>query len=125
VKVVKSEGLRGGVILGAAAVVLGVAGLSPFFTWIPEAILLALFVLVPVAILGVAGYRAGSREGRVVPGAVAGGLAGAIGGVVGGLIYVAFGKPVLNVMVGLVGGVLGGATVGASGAVLALRRPRA
>lgn len=123
--VVLSEGLLGGVILGAVAVVLGVAGLSPSFTWIPEVLLLALFVLVPAAILGVAGYRAGSRERRVIPGVLAGALAGAIGGAVGGLTYVAFGKPVLNVVVGLVGGALGGAIVGGIGAVLgaSLREP--
>lgn len=120
-----SEGLRGGVILGAVAVVLGVAGLSPSFTWIPEALLLALFVLVPVAILGATGYRAGARARSVFPGALAGALAGAIGGVIGGLTYVAFGKPVLNVVVGMVGGALGGALVGAIGAVLGVQRVRA
>ena len=120
--VVLSEGLRAGLLLGVATVVLGVLGLSPAFTWIPEALLLALFVLVPVAILGVAGFRAGSREGRVMPGALAGALAGAIGGIVGGLTYVAFGKPWLNVVVGMVGGAVGGAIVGAVGAMLGARR---
>ena len=120
--VVLSEGLRAGVILGVAAVVLGMAGLSPSFTWIPEVLLLALFVMVPAAILGVAGYRAGSRAGGVVSGALAGALAGAFGGCVGGLTYVAFGKPVLNVVVGLVGGAAGGAIVGAIGARLSRRR---
>jgi len=119
------EGLRGGVILGVAAVVLGVAGLSPSLTWIPEALLLALFVLVPAAILGAVGYRAGSRERRVMPGALAGALAGAIGGAVGGLTYVAFGKPMLNVLVGMVAGALAGALVGAIGAVLGVQRARA
>jgi hypothetical protein len=118
----RSESLRAGLILGVAAVVLGVAGLSPSFTWIPEALLLALFVLVPAAILGAVGYRTGSRERRVMPGAAAGALAGAIGGAVGGLTYVAFGKPVLNVLVGLIGGALGGALVGAIGAVVGARR---
>jgi hypothetical protein len=112
------------VVLGVAAVVLGAAGLSPSFTWIPEALLLALFVLVPAAILGVVGYRAGSREKGVMPGALAGALAGAIGGAVGGLTYVAFGKPVLNVVVGMVGGALGGALVGAIGAALGVRTAR-
>jgi hypothetical protein len=120
--IVVSEGLREGVILAVVAVGLGVAGLSPSFTWIPEVLLLALLVLVPAAILGVAGYRAGSRAGGVVPGALAGALAGAIGGFVGGLTYVAFGKPVLNVVVGMVGGALGGTIVGAIGAVLSARR---
>ena len=119
---VLSEGVRGGVIIGVAAVVLGAAGLSPSFTWIPEALLLALFVLVPAAILGAVGYRTGSRERRVMPGALAGALAGAIGGVAGGLTYVAFGKPVLNVVVGLVGGALCGVIVGGIGALIGARQ---
>jgi len=108
-----TEGLREGLILGVLAVALGVAGLSPSFAWIPEALLLAAFVIVPAVVLGVAGYRAG---------AMAGVIAGAIGGCVGGLTYVAFGKPVLNVAVGIVGGAVGGAILGAVGARFA-RRP--
>ena len=119
---VLSEGLREGVILGVVTVALGVAGLSPSFTWIPEVPLLAAFVLVPAVIVGVAGYRAAKREGRVTSGAVAGAIAGAIGGCAGGLTYMAFGKPALNVMLGLAAGVVGGGIVGAVGARLSTRR---
>ena len=123
--VVLSEGLRGGAILGTVAIALGVTGLSPSFRWIPEVLLLAAFILLPIAIVGVAGYRAGSRARAAMPGALAGALAGAIGGFVGGLTYVAFGKPMLNVAVGLLAGALGGAIVGAIGARLGTRRERA
>ena len=123
--VVLSEGLRGGAILGLVAIALGVTGLSPSFRWIPEVLLLSAFVLLPIAILGVAGYRAASRARGVMPGTLAGAIAGAIGGCVGGLTYLAFGKPVLNVVVGLLAGALGGAVVGALGARLGARRERA
>ena len=119
---VLSEGLREGVILGVVTVALGVAGLSPSLTWIPEVPLLAAFVLVPAVIVGVAGYRAAMREGRVTSGAVAGAIAGAIGGCAGGLTYMAFGKPALNVVLGLAAGVVGGGIVGAVGARLSTRR---
>jgi hypothetical protein len=122
--VVLIEGLREGVILVVVAVALGVAGLSPSLSWIPEVPLLAAFVLVPAMIIGVAGYRAGKREGRVTSGAVAGAIAGAIGGCAGGLTYVAFGKPAVNVVLGLAAGVVGGAVVGAIGARLSPRRER-
>jgi hypothetical protein len=122
--VVLTEGLREGMILGVVALALGVAGLSPTLTWIPEVPLLAAFVLVPVVILGVAGYRAGKGEGRVSSGAVAGAIAGGIGGCVGGLTYVAYGKPALNVVLGLTAGVVGGAVVGAVAARLSTRRER-
>jgi hypothetical protein len=107
------EGLKEGLILGVAAVILGVAGLSPSLTWIPEALLLALFVLVPVTVLAFAGYHAG---------ALGASIAGAIGGCAGGLTYVAFGKPALNVFVGTVAGAVGGAVIGAFAARFAKRQ---
>ena len=109
-------------MLGVVTVALGVAGLSPSVTWIPEVPLLAAFVVVPAVIVGVAGYRAAKREGRVSSGAVAGAIAGAIGGCAGGLTYMAFGKPALNVVLGLAAGVVGGGIVGAVGARLSTRR---
>jgi hypothetical protein len=118
---VASEGLRGGAILGVVAIALGVAGLLPFFTWIPEVLLLAAFVLAPVGILGSTGYRTGLRARRVVSGAVAGAIAGAIGGFIGGLTYVAFVKSGLNIVVGFVAGALGGGIVGAIGARFSTR----
>ena len=122
--VVLTEGLREGAILAVLAVALGVAGLSPSLTWIPEVPLLAAFVLVPVVIIGVAGYRAGKGEGHITSGAMAGVIAGTMGGCAGGLTYVAFGKPPLNVVLGVAAGVVGGAIVGAVGARLSTRRER-
>lgn len=118
---VLSEGLLGGAILSVVAIVLGVLGLSPTFSWIPEALLFAAFVLVPVGILGAIGGRAGMHSGRVMAGTLAGLIAGAIAGCVGGLTYVAFGKPVVNV-IDTIGGALGGGIAGTVGAVLDLRR---
>lgn len=120
-----SEGLRGGAVLGVVAIALGVSGLSPSLTWIPEVPLLAAFVIVPAAIVGLTGYSAGSSAGRVMAGAIAGGIAGAIGGCLGGLTYVAFGKPVVNVLIGTLAGVVGGGILGAIGARFALSRKEA
>jgi hypothetical protein len=106
------EGLRGAAVLAACVVVLAVLGLSPSLAWIPEVPLLATAVVVPVAVLGLTGYRAAQRDPRVLAGAIAGGLAGAISGAVGGVAYVAFGKPLLNLPVGVVVGLVGGATIG-------------
>jgi hypothetical protein len=123
--VVISEGIRGGAILGVLAVALGMAGLSPSLTWIPELLLLAAIVIGPAVVLGLAGYRAGSRSKGLIPGALAGALAGAIGGCVGGLTYLAFDKPALNVVLGTVAGAVGGAIAGAVGARFASRPERA
>src|ERR1700687_1472401 len=102
------EGLLGGAILAVVAIVLGVLGLSPSFSWIPEALLVAAFVLVPIGITGAIGGRAAMHSGRVLAGTLAGLIAGAIAGCAGGLTYVAFGKPVLNVVIGTLGGALAG-----------------
>jgi hypothetical protein len=118
---VLSEGLRGGAILGVVAVVLGVAGLSPSFSWIPELPLLAAFVLLPAGIAVAIGYRAASHAGRFRAGVFAGVIAGSIGGCVGGLTYFAFGKPVLNILVGVVAGAVGGGFAGGLGGILSKR----
>jgi hypothetical protein len=116
------DGLRGGAILGVVAIALGVAGLSPSLSWIPEVLLLAAFVALPTGIVAAIGYRTGSRTKRVRAGVFAAAIAGAIGGCVGGLTYVAFGKPITNVLVGIVAGAVGGGIVGCAGALLSARR---
>ena len=108
--------------MALGAVILGVLGLSPSLTWIPEVPLLAAFVLVPTAILAVTGALVGRIDGSVRAGWFAGAIAGAIGGCVGGLTFVAFGKPVVNIAIGLVAGVLGGGVVRAAGAWFSRRR---
>jgi hypothetical protein len=110
------EGIRAGAALAVCVAVLAFLGLNPSLAWIPEVPLLGAAVLVPLTVLGLAGYRAGKRSGYIIAGALASGMAGAIGGGVGGLAYVLFGKPVLNVAVGLLLGAVGGAIVGAVGA---------
>src|ERR1700704_3874681 len=78
--IILAEGLKGGVAMAVVAVVFAVVGLSPSLTWVPEIPLLAAAFLLPVAIIGVAGFRAGARTRGVPSGTLAGGLAGAIGG---------------------------------------------
>jgi hypothetical protein len=121
-EIVLTEGIRGGVVLIVAAVVLGIAGLSPSLTWIPEAPVLAAFALVPLGVVAVTGYRTGMRIKRTSAGALAAALAGAAGGFAGGLTYMAFGKPAINVLVGVLAGALQGAIVGGGMAWYAIRR---
>jgi hypothetical protein len=116
------DGLLVGAALAICVVVLAILGLTPSLAWIPEVPLLAAGILIPLTAFALAGYRAGARSGRTAAGALAGGLTGAVAGTLGGLMYVAFGKPALNVAVGLVLGTAGGAMVGSIAALVRLRR---
>ena len=111
--------------MAVVAILFAVAGLSPSLTWVPEVPLLAAAVLLPVAIIGVTGFRAGARSTRLPAGTLAGALAGAIGGFVGGVSYVVFGKPALNIAVGLVAGAIAGGAIGTTGALFSRRTDRA
>ncbi len=115
-------GLRVGVVLSAAVVVLAVVGLTPSFSWIPEVPFLLVATLIPLLGFGFAGYRCASTSHRALDGTIAGAVAGLLSGAIGGLSYVAFGKPLLNVFVGPLIGAVGGALVGAVAALFALRR---
>jgi hypothetical protein len=84
-----SEGLRAGIMLGAFVVVVGVLGLGPAASWIPEAPLVTVAIAVPVIGLTLTGFRGFRRTGHLRAGALAGALAGAITGVVGGLAFLA------------------------------------
>jgi hypothetical protein len=108
-------------MLALAAIVFAVLGLTPSLRWIPEVPLIVVAILVPIAVLGFTGYRAGSRWSRLEAGAMAGTVAGGIGGLVGGISYVVFGKSLLNIAVGLILGAIGGAIIGATGGLLARR----
>lgn len=101
--------------------VFAILGLTPSLRWIPEVPLLLVSVLVPIAILTVAGYRAARASGRILPGAFSGALAGGIGGAAGGVGFVVYGKPALNIPIGLVAGIAGGLLWGALGAIAARR----
>jgi hypothetical protein len=115
-------GLRVGVVLALGVVVLAVVGLTPSFSWVPEAPFLLVATLVPLLGFAFAGYRSASVSHRVLDGVIASAVAGLLSGAIGGLSYVAFGKPLLNMIVGPVIGAVGGAVVGSIAAFLALRR---
>jgi hypothetical protein len=104
--------------MSLASILFAVVGLSPSLAWVPEVPLLSAAVLLPIAIFGIAGFRAAARTRLVQAGSLAGGLAGAIGGFVGGVSYVFFGKPALNVALGLAAGAVAGAAIGTMGALL-------
>ena len=116
-----AEGVRGGIALSLAVILLAVLGLTPSLRWIPEVPLIVAAIAVPVAGYALTGYRAGRRAGRMAAGALAGVVAGGISGAVGGIAYVLFGKPLLNVVVGLLLGAIGGGVIGAGGGVLGRR----
>lgn len=98
--------------LAIFAVTFGILGLTPSLTWIPELPLLVVGAVVPLLLLGWAGWLATRHSGERTSGFLAGALAGAMGGVAGGICYVAYGKPVLNVAVGLVVGAAAGLAIG-------------
>ncbi len=104
-------GLQGGLALSIVAVALAIVGLTPAFTWIPEIPLLLAAAVLPIAGLAITGRR-GAADGPALHGAFAGALAGALCGAAGGVCYVAFGKPLTNLVVlpGL--GLVAGAIVG-------------
>ena len=106
-------GLRVGAALAVGVVILAVVGLTPSFSWIPEVPLLLTATLVPLLGFGFAGYRTTLTTRRASDGMVAGAAAGVVSGAIGGLAYVAFGKPMLNLIVGPLIGAGGGALVGA------------
>ena len=117
-----AEGMRWGLVLAVFAIVFGILGLTPSLAWIPEVLLLGAGALVPLLVLGIAGSRAGSRSGQAASGLLAGVVAGGISGIAGGLCYVAYGKPVLNVIVGLLAGTAGGAVIGGLAGLLGRQR---
>jgi len=116
-----AEGVRGGIVLSIAVILLAILGLTPSLSWIPEVPLIAAAVAAPVVGYALTGYRAGRRSGRMAAGGLAGTIAGGISGVVGGTAYVLFGKPLLNIVVGLLLGAIAGGLIGAGGGALGRR----
>ena len=117
-------GLRVGAVLAVGVVILAVVGLTPSFSWIPEVPLLLTATLIPLLGFAFAGYRATLSTHRASDGMVAGAAAGALSGAIGGLAYVAFGKPLLNLIVGPLIGAVGGALVGFTAGLLTVRLGR-
>src|SRR5437763_15052529 len=91
-----AEGVRGGIALSLAVILLAVLGLTPSLRWIPEVPLIVDAIAVPVAGYALTGYRAGRRAGRMAAGALAGGVAGGISGAGGGAACVLVGQPRLE-----------------------------
>jgi hypothetical protein len=110
--------------MGVVTAMFALVGLSPSLSWVPEVPLLAAALVLPIAIIGIAGFRAAARTRRMLAGALSGGMAGAIGGFVGGVSYVFFGKPALNIAVGLLAGAVVGGLIGAGGALISRRTAR-
>jgi hypothetical protein len=119
-----TAGFRAGAVLAAFAIVFAILGLTPSLSWIPEVPLLTVAGVVPIALLTVTGYRARKSSGSILMGAIAGATAGAIGGFAGGVAYVAFGKPVFNVVAGTIVGVVAGVALGRSARWWRPRGPR-
>jgi hypothetical protein len=121
VDVTVALGIRAGLALSAFVVLLALVGLAPAFSWVPEAPLLAVSVLVPLVAYAITGVRAARSSGLVRDGVAAGAVAGIISGFVGGVAYVFFGKSLLNVPVGLALGCIAGAFWGGVGAIVSVR----
>jgi len=117
-------GLRVGAVLAVGVVILAVVGLTPSFSWIPEVPLLLTATLIPLLGFGFAGYSSTLTTHRARDGTVAGAVAGVLSGAIGGLVYVAFGKPMLNLIVGPLIGAVGGALVGAIAGLITVRVSR-
>jgi hypothetical protein len=105
-------GVSGGLALSFVAVVFAVVGLGPWFTWVPEAVLVIGAAALALIQLGTTGSRARAVTGAVRDGAGAAAIAGAIAGFVAGICFVLFGKGPENVAILLVLGALGGGAVG-------------
>src|SRR2546429_1031833 len=106
------EGVRGGIVLSIAVILLAILGLTPSLRWIPEVPLIAVAIAAPVAGYALTGYWAGRRTGRTAAGVLAGAVAGGMSGGVGGVAYGLFCKPPLQLRGGLP---LGGISRGVSG----------
>src|SRR5207237_8829534 len=96
-----AEGVRGGIALSLAVILLALLGLTPSLRWIPEVPLIVAAIAVPVAGYALTGYRAGRRSGRMAAGALAGAVDGSMSGEVGGLALYRFSSSLLNIWVGL------------------------
>src|SRR2546429_9130143 len=92
-----AEGVRGGIALSLAVILLAVLGLTPSLRWIPEVPLIVAAIAVPVSGYALTGYRAGRRAGRMAEGAHACPVARGISGAGGGVASMAFWNSLLHV----------------------------
>ena len=119
-----SVGVRSGLALGVCVIGLAVIGLTPALSFVPEAPLVSIAIVLPIVTFALTGSRAAVRAGRWSDGALAGAVAGSISGGIGGIAYVVFGKSALNIVIGLALGAIGGAVIaGAAAITTRARRP--
>jgi hypothetical protein len=103
-----SVGISTGISLSFAVVVFAVVGLGPWFTWVPDEVLIIAVAAVGVIDLARAGARGRRLTGWIRDGATAAALAGAIAGVAAGMCFVLFGNGIENLVVlPLIGAVSG------------------
>ena len=103
-----SVGISAGISLSFAVTVFAVVGLGPWFTWVPDSVLIISAAAVGVIDLARAGARGRALTGWVRDGASAATLAGAIAGFAAGACYVVFGQGALDlVILPIIGAVTG------------------
>jgi len=115
-----SIGISTGISLSFAVVVFAVVGLGPWFTWVPDSVLVIAAAAVGVIDLARAGARGRALTGWVRDGATAAALGGAIAGVAAGACFIVFGKGIANLAILPVVGAAAGLVIG--GAVAWWRR---
>jgi len=107
-----SVGISGGISLAFAVVVFAVVGLGPWFTWVPDSVLIIAVAAIGVIDLARAGARGRALTGWVRDGASAAALAGAIAGFAAGACFVVFGKGVENLVILPAIGAVAGVVIG-------------
>jgi hypothetical protein len=107
-----SVGVSTGIALSFAVVVFAVVGLGPWFTWVPDAVLIIAAGAIGVIDLARAGARGRAVTGSIRDGVSAAALAGAIAGLAAGVSYVVFGKGIENLVILPVVGALFGLVIG-------------
>ena len=111
-----SIGISTGISLSFAVVVFAVVGLGPWFTWVPDSVLIIAAAAVGVIDLARAGARGRALTGWVRDGATAAALGGAIAGVAAGMCFVVFGSGIANLAILPVVGAVAGLVIGGAAA---------
>jgi len=105
-----SVGISFGISLSFAVVVFAVVGLGPWFTWVPDSVLIIAAAAVGIIDLARAGARGRQLTGWIRDGVTAAALAGAIAGIAAGIPFVVYGEgaeylailPLIGALSGLV-----------------------
>ena len=107
-----SIGISSGISLSFAVTVLAVVGLGPWFTWVPDSVLIIAAAAMGAIDLARAGARGRALTGWVRDGASAAALAGAIAGTSAGGCFVVFGQGALELVILPIIGALAGLAIG-------------